>query len=483
MAVRVSPLGLLLDSENPRFIVLPSREQSDIRKYLLAYEDVCQLANSINEYGSLLPGERIVVIEEDGNYIAVEGNRRTCSLQLLLDRQLIPDLCTHRIPHTRAELIQNCRTIEVDVLPNREAAMELMSKRHIEGVKQWKPLAKKQFFAAHYANGQTIQNLSSITGISESSIKADIREYKFFLKTYEGYCILHPEYTTDIINVKIDPFWRIFKAKFYLSDGTRVSPKDILQISYDEQFNTISNLDDNLFMRIVYLVFEDTIVNERLNTRNVLTDVRGIQPLLEEIARGDEGGTGTGGTGTGGTGTGGTGTGGTGTGGPDGGGPEGAAFFEHISWDGKLNPENHEHQGLLIAINELHRFSRATCNRQKAYKVFPVATGMILRTVYEQSLKLRLTQKGQWSNYLQTLRNGSFPTLSSMEGFINQNKNAIFLDQIMVSCYDNIIRARDREFLNANIHYPDLIRVTASTLEGIAAGGMLSLIQKIINQL
>lgn len=84
MAIAISPLDLLLDTENPRFVILQSREQADIRKYLVTYEDVCQLATDINTYGRLLPGERIVALHEGDKYVVVEGNRRTCSLQMLL---------------------------------------------------------------------------------------------------------------------------------------------------------------------------------------------------------------------------------------------------------------------------------------------------------------------------------------------------------------------------------------------------------------
>lgn len=129
MSVTLSPLELMLDTENPRFVILNSRDQADIRRYLVTYEDVCQLATAINEYGSLLPGERIVVLREDNRYVVVEGNRRTCSLQLLLSRDLIPDGFVHRIPHTSDKILENCGSIEVDVLPDRNAALELMSKR------------------------------------------------------------------------------------------------------------------------------------------------------------------------------------------------------------------------------------------------------------------------------------------------------------------------------------------------------------------
>ena len=142
MSVTISPLDLLLDENNPRFVVLNRREQADIRKYLVTYEDVCNLAVGINCYGGILPGERIVALKCGDQYVVMEGNRRTCSLQLLLNRDLIPDGFQHRIPTASESVKSNCQTIEIDVLPNREAALELMTKRHIEGVRQWKPLAR-----------------------------------------------------------------------------------------------------------------------------------------------------------------------------------------------------------------------------------------------------------------------------------------------------------------------------------------------------
>lgn len=513
MAVTISPLDLALDVENPRFVILASREQADIRKYLVTYEDVCQLATAINEYGSLLPGERIVVLQENDKYVVVEGNRRTCSLQFLLSRDLIPDGFAHRIPHASAAVIEKCSNIEVDVLPDRNSALELMTKRHIQGVKQWKPLAKKQFFAVNYQDGygQSIQGLSRITGIREGEIRDDIRDYKFFFDVYTKYVSNHPEFDREIIVLKTDPFWRIFKAKFEHPAGNRISPKDFLQITYDDTLNTVSGLPPALFEQITQLVFEQTIVQEAVTTRNVLTDVDGIMPLLQAVVdcttgeeengpasttehtpnaeeattpeagqdgagpmppRDTEGGA----------------TSGSGSedlsGGPRPGGPAPRSFFETISWRGKLSPSNPSHQGLLYPINELYELSSQNCSRQKAYRTFPIATGMVLRTVYEQALRLRLTQVGLWGTYMQGINRG-FPTLSSMEGFIcaGENKPIVFPDQGLLLAYDRVIAATHREFLNANIHYPGNINVTADSLEAIAAGGMFSVIQGIINLL
>jgi hypothetical protein len=511
MVINISPLELMLDAENPRFVILASREQDNIRKYLVTYEDVCQLASDINDYGSLLPGERIVALQENGRYIVVEGNRRTCSLQFLLNRELIPDGFVHRIPHASARLLENCQSIEVDVLPDRDAALELMTKRHIEGIKQWKPLAKKQFFAANYrdGHGQSISNLSRITGISEGDIRQDIREYKFFFSTYERYTAIHQDFDKEIIVLKTDPFWRIFKVKFEFPLGSRVSPTDLLKITYDDTLNTISSLDNGLFEQITDLVFEQTIVTEQINTRNVLTDVVGILPLLNAVTGNTDeentspadnpssqgnppNGSSNGNSSNDGSQPSGSQPSdsqpsgsqpnGQQPGGPQPGGPPPRSFFETISWRNKLNPSNQQHQGLLYAINELYGLSNTICGRQKAYRTFPIATGMILRTVYEQALRLRLMQVGLWGSYCNT-RNGTLPTLKTIEDFINQagNKSTVFPMQDMILIYDRVIAATHRDFLNANIHYPGNINVTPDSLEAIAAGGMYALIQGIIN--
>lgn len=514
MVISVSPLELVLDTENPRFVILQSRQQADIRKYLVTYEDVCQLAADINAYGSLLPGERIVALCEDDKYVVIEGNRRTCSLQMLLNRDLIPEGFAHRIPDTSAAIIANCNSIEVDILPNRDSALELMTKRHIDGVKEWKPLAKKQFFAANYKNGQgqSIRDLSRITGVTEGKIKEDIRDYKFFYSVYEKYCATHPNFNKEIVVLKTDPFWRIFKAKFEYPSGTKVSPKDFLGLSSDDTFNTTSSLPPDLFEQITQLVFEKAIVEETVTTRNVLTDVEGISSLLQAVVdaennpseddadvpppqdenRTDEPLIGEGDghshgdtpppTDHGNGNPAGNNTGNT-TGGPPPGGPSPRSFFETISWHGKLDPANQHHQGLLYAINELYGLSNNNCRQQKAYKTFPIASGMVLRTVYEQALRLRLMQVNLWGAYYRTLRSGSFPTLKSMEDFINleANKSIVLPNRDMVLTYDRVIAATHRDFLNANIHYPGNINVTAASLEAIAASGMFALIQGIIN--
>lgn len=504
MAVNISPLELLLDDENPRFVVLGKREQADIRKYLVTYEDVCDLAVAINNYGGILPGERIVALKQGDHYVVIEGNRRTCSLQLLLNAELIPAGFQHRIPTASDQLKATCQTIEVDIVPDRETALELMTKRHIEGVKQWKPLAKKQFFASNYAAGRSVADLSRITGIRESAIKSDIRDYKLFLSAYQGYRNSHPEYNESIIDLSIDPFIRIFKVKFNYNGGI-VKPIDVLKIHYTEQFDAVSDLPEDTFRQIIQNVFEETTVTRKINTRDTLENVTGVMTAIDSAVRPVplcppasvgtvSGGTASGGTVPEGTVSGGTVSRGTVPGGSTSGRPasEGSAsggpapriFFEALNWR-KISRDNQEHEGLLIAVNELYYLSVTSCGRKKAYEVFPVATGMVLRTAYEQVLKLRLRATGLWGDFMKTVPAKSFPTLAAMEKFIDngERKNKMLPNASMKTALDLIIGCKHREFLNANVHNPGDIRVSAESLSAIAQGGMFTLIQESINLL
>src|SRR5450756_1284343 len=104
MSIQVSPLDLLLDESNPRFATANVVGQDSIRKYMVVYEDVVKLAGDINQHGGLMPGERIVILDDNGRYVVVEGNRRTCSLQMLLSRDLIPTGFESRIPEASARV-------------------------------------------------------------------------------------------------------------------------------------------------------------------------------------------------------------------------------------------------------------------------------------------------------------------------------------------------------------------------------------------
>ena len=110
---------------------------------LLKYEEVTDLAKKLAE-GGLLPGERPIVVKENGQYIVLEGNRRICASKLLLNRELIPPEYRRGFPTiTTADQVELLKKIKVDVSPDRRTAEPILTLRHTEsGIKRWKPVAR-----------------------------------------------------------------------------------------------------------------------------------------------------------------------------------------------------------------------------------------------------------------------------------------------------------------------------------------------------
>src|SRR2546430_284254 len=63
----ISPLDIVLDRDNPRINVEPEDKESDIVRKLILHEEVADLARKIVQTG-LLPGERIIVVQEQGQW-------------------------------------------------------------------------------------------------------------------------------------------------------------------------------------------------------------------------------------------------------------------------------------------------------------------------------------------------------------------------------------------------------------------------------
>ncbi|WP_449240552.1 hypothetical protein [Desulfoscipio gibsoniae] len=542
MTIKTSPLDLILDEQNPRFLAIDQRSQDAIRKYMAMYEDVCNLATDINNSNGLLLGERIVVIHENNQYVVMEGNRRTCALQFMLNRNLIPDGFKHKFTGATQDTLKNITNIEVDIAPNRNYAILLMAKRHISGVKDWKPLAKKQFFAKMFDRGNSIGKLSARTGIGANSIRKDIRDYKFLLEASNEYQKAHPKFDEDFISYKIDPFLRVFSAKQIVNQEFKVSPTEILKLRYDDKQNTTSDLPDNIFKAIVQLIFKATIVEKTIDTRNTLFDVEGINALLDAALVNDgktsssskeyqngtnpagsvrvgiiddknsngsaesssatdnkknesspstreanntqrEGKTNKKSKSGGQTGDNSSTRGKRKSGGPTGAGDTPSTFFENISWTNKLSPGNKDHDGLIIALDELHRMSWNTTksyggSSTKIYCAYPVGAGMLVRTAYEQALILQLKKTGLWNPLKEQY---SFPMLGNIEAQVKNNIIKVLPDASMRKAFNRIISTNSRDFLNSNVHSPWLVRATSDSLEGLASGGMFSLIQMIID--
>lgn len=141
--------GLLLDETNPRFADAVSSQVDAISALLRdAPTKMLNLAKDIVAEASLNPTETAVAVEEDGELVVIEGNRRLACLKLLAN----PDLAADAGAHLEIDLVKRFKalagsgsypsTMDVFLAEDRDAAKHWIDLRHTGendgvGVLEW----------------------------------------------------------------------------------------------------------------------------------------------------------------------------------------------------------------------------------------------------------------------------------------------------------------------------------------------------------
>lgn len=484
----VNPLELSLDFDNPRFLKKLS-DEAEMRRYLIEFEDSLSVARSIADYG-MLPGDTVICVIEGDKTIVVEGNRRVSIMQMMLDRDLIPEEYHEFVPEVSEEILGEIRALNIQIIENRDLALTVMANRHIVGIKQWKPLAKKKFFASRFDEGMTVDQLSFSTNITRGEIEKDITEYKFFVRNYNKYAEDNPSFNKDIIDLKIDRFIRVFGTKLN-SDGEAMLAKDYLMMGRDENMEYVSQLPEEIFTSFTQHVFEkafDREGNDSINTRSNFDDIPGIEEWKSKIDEcrdnlpiptGDL-------------------TPSTGIPVPEvttpgmptsvmptsrepepSGGPPAPKFMESLHWRGKLSYDNPDHVALMRILPELHDMSTG---RGKAYVKYPIAAATLMRCAYEQGLKLLIKTCGLWEDFQSKYKSSRNQTLSVLENYVQGNEGAIFeIGTPLRDSFYHIKLGHYRPFLNDCTHNLNFVYPSKDKLEAFAGEGMMGFLQGVID--
>ena len=277
----ISPLQLKLDIKNPRFLATQPTQENSIL-YLLTYAKVRDLALDIIRIGGLFPGERIVVFKDSNDdYIVLEGNRRVCACQILLDRSRIPAPQAISFPEATDTVRDAIRNLNIDVISSREAAAAFLASRHIGGVERWDTLAKMKFFEEKFTAGQSIDQISALTNHPAGDIKNHITQYYLFFEAYSLPCWTQTQKDNELnlFKIEVDKFVRIFNTK-----GAKTSFK----LTFDQTtLKSVSalprNIFENVLTQIMYCAFITTDPNEKIDTRTKSwRNVPGIEDLINQ---------------------------------------------------------------------------------------------------------------------------------------------------------------------------------------------------------
>jgi hypothetical protein len=194
--------NLHLDGLNPRLYGDSSKEsEEEIKKRIYEHEDIDELASSLAANG-YFEEEPIIVVPKitsnfkkiteknvnDFKYIVVEGNRRTTSIKLLLDKnngivdEDFPSISTPKIE-------KNLKNVPAIIYENREDVDIYLSIRHIAGNRKWDAYAKAKYIFEKVnkissdkkiTKAKAIEILTTQIGDKKDAIRKNYIYYKVF---------------------------------------------------------------------------------------------------------------------------------------------------------------------------------------------------------------------------------------------------------------------------------------------------------------
>lgn len=184
---------ILLDTKNPRLKEIYEHQKDALKELLdISNEKIYNLIIDISSRG-LNPFENIGVLEVEGKYVVVEGNRRVTALKILNNTALIKDIAPKLYDKVK-DLKTDIKSIDVVVFSDRSEANKWIELIHTgenkgKGRVNWSSENKKLFIS---------RNNDTLTPIQQ------------FLNEFNKKSNLNDELLEKLGNVKITNLERLF---------------------------------------------------------------------------------------------------------------------------------------------------------------------------------------------------------------------------------------------------------------------------------
>ena len=168
---------LVLDHRNPRLMSVDgATTDEEIIAQLYRAEDLGELLQSIAANG-YMDIEPLIVLEQDGRLIVLEGNRRLAAIRLFRE----PDLVTRvsergrirlRLPDITDQYRRTLDRVSVYRVGSRGDARSFIGFKHINGAAKWESYAKARFAADWYRSGDvSLADIADRIGDNHDTIK------------------------------------------------------------------------------------------------------------------------------------------------------------------------------------------------------------------------------------------------------------------------------------------------------------------------
>lgn len=141
--------SLHFDGRNPRLAeygIAESSSDEDIISLLWDTMDIGELVQSITASG-YFPHEPLIVIEENGKKVVIEGNRRLAAVKALLLGPASSEEKGWKVPKLDERALSNLENLPARISSGREDSWRYLGFKHVNGPAKWTSYAKAKYIA------------------------------------------------------------------------------------------------------------------------------------------------------------------------------------------------------------------------------------------------------------------------------------------------------------------------------------------------
>lgn len=165
-------VDLHFDRQNPRLAeygILPDTSDQEILKILWDEMDVMELVQSMCASG-FFQHEALIVAEESGKWVVIEGNRRLAALKAIRDTDLA-EREGWRIPPVDASTVASLEEVPC-LRSTRNDAWKYLGFKHVNGPAKWSSYAKAAYIAkVHRDFGVPLAQVASQIGDRHNTVQ------------------------------------------------------------------------------------------------------------------------------------------------------------------------------------------------------------------------------------------------------------------------------------------------------------------------
>ena len=184
---------LSFDAGNPRlaeFSESPIQNEMDIMKILWETEDVQELVLSITASG-FFRHEPLIVVEESGKFVVIEGNRRLAAVRAIRDPEVAQQVRAN-IPSVSPDLLDSLNLLPC-LVDTREDTWQFLGFKHVNGPAKWGSYAKAKYVAWVYQTfNEPLLQIAQQIGDNHNTVQRLFRGL-MVIEQAEGWDVFHRE--------------------------------------------------------------------------------------------------------------------------------------------------------------------------------------------------------------------------------------------------------------------------------------------------